>query len=64
MYTLFNYLYTVWTVLILNCIQPVNWKYCMKDQHIWLYPEIQRGVQLYLNPSSIYQEERDYLNTK
>ena len=64
MYTFFNYLYSVWTVLILNCAQPVNWKYCTKDLDVWLYPEVKRGVQLYLNPSSIYQEEREFLNTK
>ncbi len=64
MYTFFNYLYSVWTVLILNCAQPVNWQYCTKDWDVWLYPEVERGVQLYLNPSSIYQEERESLNTK
>lgn len=64
MYTFFNYVYSVWTVLILNCAQPVNWEYCAKDHHIWLYQEVKRGVQLFLTPSPIYKEERDYLNTK
>lgn len=60
MYSIINYLTTFWTVVVLNCIQPVNWKYCYRvDQ--WLIPGIKEGVELYTNPSSIYKEEREKL---
>jgi hypothetical protein len=60
MTTFLNYVAAFWSVVVMNCIQPVNWKYCYRvDQ--WLIPGIQEGVHLYMNPSSIYQEEREYL---
>lgn len=62
MYTLFNYVTAFWSVVVMNCIQPVNWKYCYRiDQ--WLIPDIQNGIEIYLNPDSLYKEERDYLNS-
>lgn len=62
MQTLINYGMAFWSVVVVNCIQPVNWEYCSKDIDQWLLPELQRGIDLYMNPSSMYQEERDYLN--
>lgn len=60
MYSIINYLTAFWTVVVMNCIQPVNWKYCYRvDQ--WLIPGIKEGVELYTNPSSIYKEEREKL---
>jgi hypothetical protein len=65
--TLVNYIVAFWSVVVINCVQPVNWKYC-KDINEWLIPGIGEGIHLYMNPSSIYQDERDYLeninNTK
>tara|TARA_Y100001938_G_scaffold135468_1_gene197178 strand:+ start:406 stop:567 length:162 start_codon:yes stop_codon:yes gene_type:complete len=45
----------------MNCIQPVNWNNC-KDLNEWLVPGIREGVEILLNPSTIYQSERDYLD--
>jgi len=60
MTTFLNYIAAFWSVVVMNCIQPVNWKYCYRvDQ--WLIPGIQEGIHLYMNPSSIYEEEREYL---
>lgn len=60
MYTIINYLTAFWTVIVLNCIQPVNWKYCYRvDQ--WLIPGIKEGLEIYNNPSSIYENERKQL---
>jgi hypothetical protein len=58
--TLTNYLTAFWSVVVINCAQPVNWQYCYRvDQ--WLIPGLQEGIELYFNPSTIYQSERDYL---
>jgi hypothetical protein len=60
MYTILNYFIALWTVVVFNCIQPVNWKYCYRvDQ--WLIPGIKEGLQIYNNPSSIYENERKQL---
>ncbi|MAR98075.1 MAG: hypothetical protein CMP80_02910 [Formosa sp.] len=61
MYTIFNYLISFWTVVVMNCIQPVNWKYCYRvDQ--WLVPDIQEGWKHYTGEIVPYQTEKDYLN--
>jgi len=61
MATIWNYTAVFFQMVFLPCITvPENWYYCKKiDQ--WLIPDIQNGVEIYLNPSSIYQEEREYL---
>ena len=44
----------------MNCIQPVNWKYCYRvDQ--WLVPDIQEGWKHYTGEIVPYQKEKDYL---
>ena len=61
MYTIWNYAVVFFQMVFVPCISvPANWEYCSKiDQ--WLIPDIQHGVEIYLNPSSIYAEERKYL---
>lgn len=60
MTTFINYVTAFWSVVVMNCIQPVNWNNC-KNLDEWLIPGIQEGIHLYMNPSSIYQNEREYL---
>ena len=60
MTTLTNYLTAFWSVVVINCAQPVNWDNC-KNLNDWLIPGIQEGVEILLNPSTVYQNERDYL---
>ena len=61
MHTIWNYTAVFFQMVFLPCITvPENWKYCSKVD-VWLVPEIQRGVELYFNPSTIYKEEREYL---
>jgi len=44
----------------MNCIQPVNWKYCYRvDQ--WLIPDLQEGWKHYTGETVPYQTEKDYL---
>ncbi len=61
MITFVNYVAAFWSVVVMNCIQPVNWNNC-KDLNEWLVPGIREGVEILLNPSTIYQSERDYLD--
>ena len=61
MNTILNYLISFWTVVVMNCIQPVNWKYCYRvDQ--WLLPEVKQGYELWTGQTHPYQSEKDYLN--
>ena len=44
------------------CTQtPETIKACMTDQHIWLWPEIQRGWELYTEREQIYSDEQETL---
>jgi hypothetical protein len=50
-------------VVVLNCVQPVNWKYCYRvDQ--WLIPDLIHAWELKTGKYVPYQEERDYLQNK
>jgi len=62
MLTIINHLTAFWSVVIMNCIQPVNWQYCYRvDQ--WLLPEVMIGIQYYLDKDMnyLYNTEREYL---
>jgi hypothetical protein len=62
MTTIINHLTAFWSVVIMNCIQPVNWQYCYRvDQ--WLLPEVMIGIQYYLDKDMnfLYNTEREYL---
>ena len=64
MLTLTNYLTAFWSVVVMNCIQPANWKYCYRiDQ--WLIPELHQGIRIYFdkNHKHLYIEERKYLDS-
>ena len=61
MHTIVSYLSAFWTVVVMNCIHPVNWKYCYRvDQ--WLVPQVIEGLEILNNPDIIYKTEREYLN--
>ncbi len=62
MYTVVNYVIAFWTVVVMNCIQPSNWKYCYRVDE-WLIPQVKEGIEIYLDPSLVYKNEREYLNT-
>ena len=60
MLTAFNYITAFWSVVVMNCIQPVNWQYCYRvDQ--WLVPELHEGWKLYTRETVPYQNEKDFL---
>jgi hypothetical protein len=62
MYSLWIHLVAFFQVVVLNCVQPANWKYCYRvDQ--WLIPDVVEGYQLWSGQKKIYQNEKDYLNS-
>ena len=62
MYSLWIHLVAFFQVVVLNCVQPANWKYCYRvDQ--WLIPDVVEGYQIWSGQKKIYQNEKDYLNS-
>jgi hypothetical protein len=62
MTTILNYAAAFWSVVVINCIQPVNWQYCYRvDQ--WLVPELHEGWKLYIGEIVPYQTEKEYLKS-
>ena len=50
-----------WMLLQICTQSPETVKACMTDQHIWLWPEIQRAWDLYTEREQIYSDEREIL---
>lgn len=48
----------------MNCIQPVNWQYCLPI-HEWLLPELRQGIEIMLDDEMnfLYENERDHLDS-
>ena len=62
MNTLFNYTILFFNMVVVPCVTvPENWEYCYKDMDVWLFPEIQRGWDLYTEREKPYQEEQEIL---
>ena len=62
MYTIWNYAIVFFQMVLVPCVTvPENWKYCYKVNE-WFIPELQNGIEIYFDPSSIYQQERDIIN--
>tara|TARA_A200000159_G_scaffold162631_1_gene186935 strand:+ start:2376 stop:2567 length:192 start_codon:yes stop_codon:yes gene_type:complete len=50
-------------VVVMNCIQPVNWQYCYRvDQ--WLIPDLIYAWELKTGQRHIYENEKQYLLDK
>jgi hypothetical protein len=63
MLSIWIHLKAFFMVVVLNCVQPVNWKYCYRvDQ--WLIPDLIYAWELKTGKYVPYQEERDYLQNK
>lgn len=65
MQTLLNHAVAFWSVVVMNCIQPVNWEYCLPI-HEWLLPDLYQGIQIYLDKDHnlLYKSERNFLKDK
>jgi len=49
-----------WTTVVMNCIQPVNWQYCLPVQD-WLFPAI--GDYILFRREQPYGSERRILQS-
>ena len=63
MQTLIIHLVAFWNVVVMNCIQPVNWKYCYRVDE-WLIPDLVQGYKLWTGEEQIYQKEKKYLESQ
>ena len=60
MYSFWIHLVAFFQVVVMNCIQPANWKYCYRvDQ--WLIPDLVEGYEIWSGKKQIYQNEKEYL---
>ena len=61
--SVYNYLVAFFQVVVMNCIQPVNWQACL-PVHEWLIPDLIQGAQIYFDKdlNFLYKSEREYLN--
>jgi len=63
MLSIVNHVTAFWSVVVMNCIQPVNWQYCL-PVHEWLVPEIMVGIEYFLDKDMnfLYNDEREQLD--
>ena len=61
--SIINYATAFWSVVVMNCIQPVNWQYCL-PVHEWLLPDIMLGIEYLLDKDMnfLYNDEREQLD--
>ena len=63
MLSIWIHLKAFFMVVVLNCVQPVNWKYCYRvDQ--WLIPDLIHAWEFKTGKYVPYQEEKEYLQNK
>jgi len=59
-YSFWIHLVAFFQVVVMNCIQPANWKYCYRvDQ--WLIPDLVEGYEIWSGKKHPYQNEKEYL---
>tara|TARA_B100001109_G_scaffold249489_1_gene241512 strand:+ start:532 stop:732 length:201 start_codon:yes stop_codon:yes gene_type:complete len=63
MLSIANHLTAFWSVVVINCIQPVNWQYCL-PVHEWLVPDVMMGIEYFLDKDMnfLYSDEREQLD--
>jgi len=63
MLSIWIHLKAFFMVVVLNCVQPINWKYCIRvDQ--WLIPDLIHAWELKTGKYVPYQNEKEYLQNK
>ena len=58
MYTIYNYVTAFFSVVVVNCMHPDNWQYCI-PVHKWLFPYIEDARDFMQNEP--YSTEKQYL---
>jgi hypothetical protein len=57
------HLVAFWNVVVMNCIQPVNWEQCA-PVHRWLLPEVVEGYKLWSGQTKPYENEKVFLESQ
>ena len=60
MLTILNYASAFWSVVVIGCIQPVNWEQCSRIDK-WLIPDLIYAWELKTGKVVPYQTEKEYL---
>ncbi len=55
------YLQAFWSVVVMSCIQPINWEYCLPVD-TWLLPALEEAWVIKTDPNFLYRNEREYLD--
>ena len=58
LYAVCSYINAFWTTVVISCLQPVNWEYCLPIQD-WLLP----AVGDYMRAKEPYALEREILQS-
>ena len=58
LYAIWSYLTALWTTVVIGCLQPVNWQYCLPVQN-WLFP----AIGDYMRAKEPYASERRTLQS-
>ena len=63
MLSIVNHVTAFWSVVVMNCVQPVNWQYCL-PVHEWLVPDVMIGIEYFLDKDMnfLYNDERELLD--
>ncbi len=63
MLSIVNHVTAFWSVVVMNCVQPVNWQYCL-PVHEWLVPDVMIGIEYFLDKDMnfLYNDEREQLD--
>ena len=63
MLSIVNHVTAFWSVVVMNCVQPVNWQYCL-PVHEWLVPDVVMGIEYFLDKDMnfLYNDEREQLD--
>ena len=60
MLSLWIHVVAFFQVVVMNCIQSINWKYCYRvDQ--WLILDLVEGYEIWIKQKHPYQNEKEYL---
>ena len=58
LYVIWTYLTAFWATVVIGCLQPVNWRYCLPVQD-WLFP----AIGDYMRAREPYASERRILQS-
>ena len=58
LYAIWSYFAAFWTTVVIGCLQPVNWQYCLPVQD-WLFP----AIGDYMRAKEPYASERRILQS-